>query len=107
MPRYEGMTDLLRHVRERLVDESAPTEPTAAESRPSLDVLRQDGQYERIVASAQTLMREAELLRELLGAEHVHTLSAAQHEHVLSVLNSVMQELWSSEVTLRRARLHD
>jgi hypothetical protein len=107
MPRYDEMDDLLRHVRERLVGESAETEPAAAEPRPSLDVLRQAGQYERVLACAQALLREAESLREALGAEHVHTLSATQHEHVLSVLNSVMKELWSSEVMLRRAALHD
>jgi len=106
MPRYDEMDDLLRHVRERLAGESAETEPVA-ESWPSFDVLRQDGQYERVLACTQALLRDAESLREALGAEHVHTLSATQHEHVLSVLNSVMQELWSSEVALRRAALHD
>jgi hypothetical protein len=107
MPRYDEMDDLLRHVRQRLVDEVAPTEPAAAEPRPSLDVLPPDGQYDRVLARIQSLLRDAELLREHLGAEHVHTLSAVQHEHVLAALNSVMQELWSSEVMLRRARLHE
>lgn len=107
MPRYEEMDDLLRRVRERLVNEAASTGPTAALYRPSWDVIRPDDPYERVLACIQALVRDAELLHELLGAEHVHSLSAEQHEHVLSILNSVMQELWSSEVMLRRAGLHD
>jgi hypothetical protein len=107
MPRYDEMDDLLSRVRERLVDEATPSEPPAAASRPSLDMLQQDRQFEAALACTRALLHHAESLRELLGAENVHTLSAAQQEHVLSVLNSVMQELWSSEVTLRRAGLHD
>jgi hypothetical protein len=107
MPRYDEMDDLLSRVRERLVDEAAPTETPAAASRRSFDSLQQDRQYEDVLACNQALLRHAESLRELVSAENAHTLTAAQQEHILSVLNSVMQELWSSEVTLRRAGLHD
>jgi len=109
MPRYDEMEDLLRQVRARLGLEETPTESQspAVESRPTPMAMRESRQYERVMDCTRALLREAEALRELLGPEHVHTLSATQHEHVLSVLNSVLQELWSSEVTLRRARLHD
>ncbi len=109
MPRYDEMDDLLRQVRACLGHEEAPTESQspAVESRPALEAMRQSRQYERVMDCTRTLLRDAEVLRELLGPEHVHTLSATQHEHILSVLNSVLQELWSSEVTVRRARLHD
>jgi hypothetical protein len=107
MPRYDEMDDLLSRVRERLVGEVDPTETPAVASRPAYDTLQQDRQYEAVLACTQALLRDAESLHELLGSENVHILSAAQQEHVLSVLNSVMQEFWSSEVTLRRAGLHE
>jgi hypothetical protein len=107
MPRYEEMDDLLRQVRARLGQEEVPTESPEVEVRPVLDGVRQDRQYERVMAGMQALLRDAEALRELLGPEQAHTLSATQYEHVLSVLDSVLQELWNSEVTVRRARLHD
>jgi hypothetical protein len=107
MPRYEEMDDLLRQVRARLGQEEVPTESPEVEARPVLGTMRQDWQYERVITGIQVLLRDAEALRELLGTEQIHTLSATQHEHVLLVLNSVLQELWSSEVTLRRARSHD
>ncbi len=105
MPRYDEMDDLLRRVRDRLVDADPEAQPEAAQ--PWLSVAAQEDQCERVLACTQALMRDAELLRELVAGEHLHALSAVQHEHVLSVLSSVMQELWSSEVTLRRAELHD
>ena len=109
MPRYDEMDDLLRQVRARLGLEETPSEShsPAVEARPTLETMRESRQYERVMECTQSLLRDAEALRELLGPEHVHTLSATQHEHILSVLNSVLQELWSSEVMLRRARLHD
>jgi hypothetical protein len=107
MPRYDEMDDLLRHVRARLGHEEVPTESAAVEPQPALDAESQSRHYERVMACTQAVLRDAEALRELLGPEHVYTLSATQHEHVLSVLSAVLQELWNSEVTLRRARLHD
>lgn len=107
MPRYDEMDDLLRHVRARLGPEKAPPESPTVESRPALDVRSQNQQYERVIDSTQAVLRDAEALRELLGLEHIYALNATQHEHILSILNAVLQELWSSEVTLRRARLHD
>ncbi|HEY8684080.1 MAG TPA: hypothetical protein VIO57_00580 [Chloroflexota bacterium] len=107
MPRYDEMDDLLRQVRARLGQEEAPIESPAVEARPTRDAVQQNRQYERVIECTHALLRDAEALRELLGPEHVYTLSAGQHEHIQSVLNSVLQELWSSEVTLRRVRLHD
>lgn len=109
MPRYEEMDDLLQRVRDRLVDLPGETEtaPSREESASSWDVVPAEEQYDRVLACTQGLLRDAELLRELLGADYLDTLNAAQFEHILSVLNSVMQELWSSEVSLRRAELHD
>lgn len=109
MARYDEMDDLLRQVRARLGHEEAPAKSQlpAVESQPPLEAVQQSGQYERVMDCTESLLRDAEALRALLGPEHVHTLSATQHEHILSVLNSVLQELWSSEVTVRRARLHD
>lgn len=107
MPRYDEMDEVLRHVRERLTGEAARTEEAIPAPQPSRDSGWGNGQYDRIVACAQSLLRDAEQLRELLDAEHIHTLSSAQHEHVLSALNAVMHELWSAEVMLRRARLHE
>jgi hypothetical protein len=109
MPRYDEMDDLLRRVRARLGPEEAPTEFQApvVESRPALEAARQSRQYERVMDCTQSLLHDAEALRALLSPEQIHTFSATQHEYILSVLNSVLQELWSTEVTVRRARLHD
>ena len=102
MPRYEGMEDLLRRVRERLVDEPAAMETgTAAHAYPM------DRTYEQVLTCMQGLMRQAEVLRNTLSAEQIHALSPKQQEHILLELNAVMQELWSSEVLLRRAGLNE
>jgi hypothetical protein len=101
------MDDLLRRVRERLGDGTSAPERSDTTAWPILDVLQPEEPYERAVASIQSLLREAESLHGLLSAEYVKTLTAEQHHHLLTVLNTVMQELWSSEVTLRRAGLYE
>ncbi|HEX6510493.1 MAG TPA: hypothetical protein VF221_22925 [Chloroflexota bacterium] len=105
MPRYEEMDDLLQRVRNRFAERPADAEQSREMGRPSVDVLKADGQYEGAVACMQALVRDAESLRDLLSSEHAQSLGSKQHEHLLSLLNSVLQELWSSEVLLRRAAL--
>ncbi len=105
MARYEDMDDVLRRVRERMVEVSQPSTCEEREVTPSFDVLHQEDHYERVEACVQTLTASSELLRELLASEHLAEFSSAQHSHLLSALNSILQQLWSSEVSLRRAAL--
>lgn len=106
MPRYDEMDDLLRRVRNRLVGTETESED-APPARLPIGLQRDEDQYERVLACTQALLNQAELLRELTGMEALSDWSAAQREHVLTVLARVVRELWSAEVAVRRAGLHD
>lgn len=102
MPRYEEMDDLLRRVRERLVDGLPERAVVDAKPQSSPPVFSLEGQYECALECMQALLRTAEALREHVGAECAQTFTQEQHEHLLSLLSAVMRELWSSEVALQR-----
>ena len=106
MPRYDEMDDLLRRVRDRLVETAAETRD-ASEARSPLNLQRDDDQYERVLACMQALLHQAEVLRELTEMAELSGWSASQREHVLTVLAGVARELWNAEVTVRRAGLHN
>jgi hypothetical protein len=107
MARYEEMDELLDRVRRRLVDRPQSAENQESEPTRLFDVVPRDDRFDQIMACTQMLMASAESLRELLASDTEGALTSEQQKHILSVLNSVLQELWSSEVSLRRAALSD
>jgi hypothetical protein len=105
--RYEGMEDILQRVRKRLGEPEAPATIPPPESAATLAVPLREQQYLRTVDAAQSLLRSAETLKEMLSSEYVRSLNSEQQEHLLTILGQIFHDLWAVEGALQRKAPYD
>lgn len=99
MPRYEGMDDLLKQVRERLEGGQEQREVNQGLCDAVLPV---DGAtYDTLIGGLGVLLREAEVVSALVTSPQSGSLTAPQRDHVLQLLGRVLEELWTAEAALQ------
>lgn len=102
MPRYEGMDDLLKGVRERLEGDHAGAEEASSDGGGYTVSMPLESQaYERVISHLVLLLREAEKLREMIGSNAGAGLDDDQSDHLLGLLGQVLEELWTCEAMLQ------
>lgn len=102
MARYEGMEDLLQRVREHLEVEGDAAMSPSGPAGSSANLLTREQPYESALENLLLLLHDAEQLRERLTPGRLHALPKEQHDDLQSLLNKVLQELWSCEAALQR-----
>lgn len=107
MARYEGMEDILQRVRKRLGEPQAPALTAPPEPPAALAVPLREQQYLRTVDGAQSLLRSAETLKEMLSSEYVRTLNSEQQEHLLMIIGQIFHDLWAIEGALQTKAPYD
>lgn len=105
--RYEGMEDILQRVRKRLGEPQAPALTAPPEPPAALAMPLREQQYLRTVDGAQSLLRSAETLKEMLSSEYVRTLNSEQQEHLLMIIGQIFHDLWAIEGALQTKAPYD
>lgn len=105
MARYEGMDELLQRVREHLDAAEPPASGSQAGPIPGFPSGEQP--YESALENLLLIMHDAEQLRGRLTPGRVHAMSREQHDDLQSILNKVLQELYSCDAVLQRFRVPD
>lgn len=97
MARYEGMDDLLEHVRIQLADRQA-SDMTAVSSGLGIP----SAQYEMALNQMLSLLHDAEQLHHLLRTPEYAELPMDQLQDLVTILDKVQRELRRCEVTLQQ-----
>lgn len=98
MPRYDEMDDIVRRVRDRLVQgrpaDVAPGLPFSAHATGRDD-------YAEAVELIMLALRHAQQLHEHLNPDAIHCITSDEHDDLVNLLGRVIRELQSCQAGLQ------